>query len=325
MSDILRCVSDGGESGAVARPRERVRMGGFGAGATGPRETDGANVNEGASTMFHAPAPLLLMALALLAAPAAFASASDDQKPAYGYRDTPYLPGGKWRVHDADRPLPPVVDPGTPETDGPPAPAPSDAVVLFDGKDLSKWHGDGGKPAAWKVEDGAIVIAPGTGSLISNEAFGDCQIHLEYMEPSPAEGKDQGRGNSGLLIMTRYEIQILDTYKNPTYADGHAGAVYGQTPPLVNACRPPGCWQTLDVIWRAPRFGADGAVTRPAVVTVLHNGVLVQDHTEVLGPVRWRDLARYEKGDAHGDAPLLLQDHGNPVRFRNIWVRRLSE
>jgi hypothetical protein len=275
--------------------------------------------------MFHAPAPLLLMALALLAAPAAFASASDDQKPAYGYRDTPYLPGGKWRVHDADRPLPPVVDPGTPDVDGPPAKAPSDAVVLFDGSDLSRWQGDGGKAAPWRVEDGAIVIAPGTGSLISKEEFGDCQIHLEYMEPTPAQGKDQGRGNSGLLIMTRYEIQILDTYDNPTYADGHAGAVYGQTPPLVNACRPPGRWQTLDVIWRAPRFQADGSVEAKPVVTVLHNGVLVQDHVEVLGPVRWRDLARFEKGDAHGDAPLLLQDHGNPVRFRNIWVRRLSE
>lgn len=275
--------------------------------------------------MWHSPAPWIGALVALVSISAVFAMSDDQDKPAYGYRDTPYLPGNKWRVHDADRPLPKVVDPGMPEKDGPPAPAPKDAVVLFDGKDLSRWQGDGGKAAPWKVEDGAIVIAPGTGSLISKENFGDCQIHLEYMAPTPPQGKDQGRGNSGLLIMTKYEIQILDTYDNPTYADGHAGAVYGQTPPLVNACRPPGRWQTMDVIWKAPRFKADGTVESPPVVTVFHNGVLVQDHTEVLGPVRWRDLARFEKGDAHGDGPILLQDHGNPVKFRNIWVRKLGE
>ncbi|GIW85917.1 MAG: hypothetical protein KatS3mg108_0241 [Isosphaeraceae bacterium] len=274
--------------------------------------------------MTSLPPSLAVLALLGLAAPFALAFNAEDQKPTYGYRDTPYLPGGQWRVHDADRPLPPVVDPGTPDLDPPPSPPPSDAIVLFDGSSLDHWHGDGGKPAPWKVEDGAIVIVPRSGSLISNQSFGDCQIHLEFQTPSPPEGSDQGRGNSGLLIMSRYEIQILDNYNNPTYADGHAGAVYGQTPPLVNACRPPGRWQTFDIIWRAPRFKPDGSLDQPAFVTVFHNGILVQDHTQVLGPVRWRDLARYEPGDAHGDAPILLQDHGDPVRFRNIWVRPLS-
>lgn len=248
------------------------------------------------------------------------------QKDNLGFQDTPLLPGGKWHVHDGLRPQPPVVAPGTPSTQDAPGKAPSDAVVLFDGKDVSQWRTPGGSPAGWKVEDGAMIVTggktPGGGPILSKQAFGDCQIHLEFATPTPGKGKGQGRGNSGLIVMGRYEIQILDCFGNPTYADGTTTAVYGQTPPLVNACRPPGEWQTYDVAFTAPRFKEDGSVASPAYITVFHNGVLTQNHTASLGSVVWRALAQYEK---HGDKePIMLQDHGDPVRFRNIWVRELK-
>ena len=238
-----------------------------------------------------------------------------------GYDDTPMLPGGKWRVHDGDRPQPRVVDPGgsTPEAPGRP---PSDAVVLFDGTDLSGWVGRDGE-AQWKVENGCMEVVGGTGNILSREQFGDCQLHLEWAEPAEVQGDSQGRGNSGVFLMDKYEIQVLDGYDNPTYADGQCGAIYGQYPPLVNASRPPGEWQSYDIVFEAPRWNADGKLEKPAFITVLQNGVLLHHRQEILGPTGHRGAANYDTPhDPEG--PLHLQDHGNPVRYRNIWMRRLK-
>lgn len=230
-----------------------------------------------------------------------------------GYSDTPLLPDGKWRVHDIDRPKPPVVTPGAKPGD-----PPSDAIVLFDGTDLRHWHGD------WMVKDGYVQVPArreNGKSLVTKESFGDIQLHLEWATPTVIDGDSQWRGNSGVIFMRRYEVQVLDSYNNPTYADGQAAAVYGQFPPLVNASRPPGEWQTYDIVFEAPRF--EGAILkRPAYVTVFHNGVLVQNHQEFIGQMAHRGIRQYEP---HGpEAPLELQDHDTPVRFRNIWVRRLT-
>jgi hypothetical protein len=260
------------------------------------------------------------LAACALAAAAAGMAQQAAQRP--GFKDTPMLPGGKWHVHDSDRPWPAVVTPGTASTQDEPGKAPSDAVVLFDGKDLSKFRSEKGDDAGWDVKDGAIVSKRGAGTLVSRDEFGDSQIHVEFAAPDPPHGDGQGRGNSGVLVFGRYEIQVLDSYDNPTYADGGAGAVYGQHPPLVNASRKPGQWQTYDILFTAPRFKADGSVETPAHVTVLHNGVAVQNHATVYGPMAYRTLASYQ---AHGPkGPLVLQDHGDPVRFRNIWVRPLK-
>ena len=202
---------------------------------------------------------------------------------------------------------PPVVDPGPP---------PADAIVLFDGKDLAQWRGEKGA-AQWKLEDGAMVVN-GTGSLMTRESFGDCQLHLEWAAPARIEGEGQGRGNSGVYLQGRYEIQILDSHNNKTHPDGQAGAFYGHAAPLVNAARKPGEWQTYDIIFHAPRTTAEGT-TEPGSFTVLHNGVLIQDHVPIPGdPTTAAPL----RGIA-AEGPLVLQDHGNPVRFRNIWIRRL--
>jgi 3-keto-disaccharide hydrolase len=226
----------------------------------------------------------------------------------------------RWPQHSMDRPQPPVVTPGPA---GEPAAAPSDAVVLFDGKDLSRWTGDSGQAAPWKVENGYVEIAPGSGNIHTRQGFGDCQLHVEWMAPAPPHGEGQERGNSGVYLMSRYEVQVLDSYDNRTYADGQAAAVYGQYPPLVNASRPPGQWQTYDIVFHRPRFDAQGKLQSPARLTVLHNGVLVQDNVELTGPTAHQTRPPYA---VHPDSlPLLLQDHGNPVRYRNIWVRPLSE
>jgi hypothetical protein len=243
-------------------------------------------------------------------------------QPKVGFKDTPMLPGGKWHVHDSDRPRPQVITPGTSSTQQEAGRAPSDAVVLFDGKDLSHWQGRRGRSADWNVEDGAIVIKPGAGAITSREEFGNCQLHLEFAAPVPAIGHDQGRGNSGVMFFARYEIQVLDSFENVTYADGQAAAIYGQYPPLVNASRPPGQWQTYDIIFTAPRFKPDGALESPAYVTMLHNGILVQNHTALIGSMAYRAVGSYTPHGPKG--PILLQDHGNPVRFRNIWVREVS-
>jgi hypothetical protein len=224
----------------------------------------------------------------------------------------------KWKVHDMERPLPPVVVPAP--ASGPVAP-PSDAIVLFDGKDLSRWTGRGGKPAAWKVENGYAEVN-GTGDITTKDAFGSCQLHVEWATPAEVKGDGQGRGNSGVFLMDRYEIQVLDSYNNRTYADGQAASLYGQNPPLVNASRKPGEWQTYDVLFRRPIF-KEGQVTRKATVTVVHNGVLVQDHFEIWGASTHARAATYA---AHPDKmPIHLQDHGNPVRYRNIWIRELTD
>jgi len=190
----------------------------------------------------------------------------------------------KWQIHDRDRPTPTVVTPGTSSSQDSPGGAPSDAIVLFDGKDLSLWAQKDGSAAKWKVENGYFEVVPKTGELHTKDAFGDCQLHVEFAEPNPPKGEDQDRGNSGVFLMGLYEIQVLDSYQSKTYADGQAAAVYGQYPPLINASRLSGQWQTYDIIWHGPRFDADGKLTRRAHVTVLHNGVLVQDNVELTGP-----------------------------------------
>jgi hypothetical protein len=245
-------------------------------------------------------------------------------RPKVGYDDTPFLSGGKWRVHDSRRPLPVVVVPPEPSTSSQPGRPPSDAVVLFDGRDLSKWQRmENGKPASakWKVQDDFMEVVPGAGDIITKDSFGDCQLHFEWRTPSPAKGEGQGRGNSGIILMGRYEVQVLDSYENPTYADGQAGSVYGQYPPLVNAARKPGQWQTYDIVFEAPRFRQNRLI-RPAFMTVFHNGVLVHHRRKVLGPMRHREVPVYQPHPAEG--PLLLQNHGDPVRYRNIWIRRLK-
>ncbi len=207
---------------------------------------------------------------------------------------------------------PVVVTPGTNPGD-----PPSDALVLFDGKSLDQFQGG----EKWVIENG-YAIAKG-GGISSKESFGDCQLHIEWATPEKVEGKGQGRGNSGVYLMGQYEIQILDSFENPTYFDGQAGSLYKTKPPLVNASRKPGEWQSYDIIFNAPRFSAEGALLKPGYVTVLHNGVLIQNHTEILGMTAWDSPPKYK---AHASkAPFQLQFHGNPVRFRNIWIREIPE
>ena len=232
-----------------------------------------------------------------------------------GYDDTPFLPGDKWRVHDSKRPQPAIVTPGA--MYGVP---PSDAVVLFDGSDASGWKGRDGA-IGWKVESGYMEVVGGTGGIESVAQFGDCQLHLEYAAPAEVRGDGQGRGNSGVFLLGRYEIQVLDCYDNPTYADGTTGAIYGQFPPLVNACRKPGEWNAYDIVFVAPRFDGEELVS-PAYITVFLNGILLQLHRAAQGPTGHRNLSEYTLHPTVG--PLSLQDHGDPVRFRNIWYRPLD-
>lgn len=231
-------------------------------------------------------------------------------------------PEGGYEMHDSRRPQPAVVTPGACSTQEQAGSAPSDAIVLFDGKDLSAWKSKDGD-AQWTVADGHFAIKPGAGTLSTRQSFGDCQLHIEWSEPADISGKSQGRGNSGVLIMGMYEIQILDSHENETYADGGAGAIYGQYPPLVNPVRKPGEWNAYDIIFHKPT-SENGKVIKPARVTVFLNGVLVQDNVELIGAVNHKVLARYPE-KLPDVAPLSLQDHGNPVRFRNAWVRELKE
>jgi hypothetical protein len=232
-------------------------------------------------------------------------------------------PAAGWHVHDRARPQPPVVTPPTPSTQEQVGTAPSDAVVLFDGKDLSKWVDKTGKgEAKWKVQDGYFEAVKGSGQISTKESFGDCQLHAEWMAPNPPVGKDQDRGNSGIFLMSQYEAQVLDSYQAETYADGMAGAVYGQYPPQVNATLPPGKWQVYDIVFHAPRFNADGSVASPARETIFLNGLLVQDDVSLKGSTTHMNLAKYVH---HADkAPIYLQDHGHPVRYRNIWIRPIA-
>lgn len=236
-----------------------------------------------------------------------------------GYSDTPIIPGSTYHVHDGDRPQPPVVTPGKTAAD-----APSDATVLFDGTSLAGWESakEEGGDAKWKVENGYMEVVPGTGNIQTKETFGSCQLHLEFASPEVVKGDSQGRGNSGVFLMKQYEIQVLDCYDNPTYPDGTVGGIYGQYPPLANPSRKPGEWQTYDIIWTAPVFDGDELVS-PACVTVILNGVVLHHAKELQGPTKHRVTTEYVP---HAPAlPLMLQDHGDLVRFRNIWYRSIGE
>ena len=198
---------------------------------------------------------------------------------------------------------------------------PSDAIVLFDGSDLGQWQHRDGSDVQWSLEDGVVTVVRGTGDIVTRDAFGDIQLHVEWRTPEIIEGGGQGRGNSGIIIQQRYEVQVLDSWENRTYSNGQAASIYKQHIPQVNASRPAGEWQSYDIVFTAPRFAHDGSLTTPAYVTVLHNGVLVQNHVEIAGPVRFIGETSYEPHPLK--QPLQIQDHGNPVSFRNIWVREL--
>jgi Domain of Unknown Function (DUF1080) len=251
--------------------------------------------------------------IGLIATAGLFACLAADEVHLMGSHD-------RWKQHDNRRPRPAVVEPvGNPVATS----APGDAVILFDGTNLDGWQSPEGGAARWKVGGGSFEVAPGTGPIQTKSQFGDGQLHVEWASPSPAAGKGQDRGNSGIFLMGLYELQVLDSYRADTYADGQAGAIYGQFPPLSNASRPPGEWQAYDVAFRRPRFDKDGKLTEPARVTLFHNGILVQNNEELFGKTSWLEGEPYE---AHPDrGPIQLQDHGHPVRFRNIWIRDLPE
>jgi hypothetical protein len=236
-----------------------------------------------------------------------------------GYRDTPVLPYQRWKVHDLDRPKPAVVTPA--DTPGGP---PSDAIVLLNGKNLDQWtfRGKRGRePRPWKLVDGYMEVDPGAGDAATKESFGDAQFHIEWSAPTEISGDSQWRANSGILLMGQYEIQVLDSFNNPTYADGQAGSIYGQWPPLVNPVRKPGEWNVYDIVFEAPRFQGEDLV-KPALVTVFMNGLILHNRKEIVGRMAHRVVGTYK---AHApELPLSLQDHDVPVRYRNIWARRLK-
>lgn len=237
-----------------------------------------------------------------------------------GYSDTPQIRGQKWKVHDKERPNPPTVTPGATFSNG--APPPSDAIWLFNGKDFAHWTQGGGAPK-WKIENGTMEVVGKSGDIATKDEFGDAQVHLEFATPTKVEGESQGRGNSGVFFHGQFEVQVLDSHNNKTYADGQAGALYGQWPPLVNAIRPPGEWNTYDIVFEAPRFDAAGKLVKPGYVTAFLNGVCVQNRQELNGPTNHRATDPYKAYSGKGN--LRLQDHGNPTRFRNIWLRPIGE
>jgi len=230
------------------------------------------------------------------------------------------------KVHESDpakQPQPPVVEPGAVL-----GAAPSDAIVLFDGTEatLTNWVGKGTEPTKWRLVDGSLESVKGGGYLRSKREFGSCQLHVEFATPSTVKGNGQGRGNSGVFLMGQYEMQVLDSFENVTYPDGQAGALYGRSKPLVNASRGPGEWQSYDIIFHCPQFDEDGNVSKRATFTVLHNGVLVQDHTRLSGGTGWAGPHAVGEYKEHADkGPLTIQDHGNPVRYRNIWIREIAD
>lgn len=232
-------------------------------------------------------------------------------------------------VHETDpakQPQPPIVTPGTESTQEQAGAAPSDAIVLFDGSDIGAWTDTEGGEPRWVVEDGAMLPLRDAGYVKSRQEFGSCQLHVEWATPTRVEGDGQGRGNSGVFLMGEYEVQILDSYENTTYPDGQAGALYGRAIPLVNASRKPGEWQSFDIVFHRPVFNDAGEVVRKATFTVLHNGVLIHDHVELSGGTWWNGPHAVHPYKPHDDkGPIVLQDHGNPVRFRNIWVRELED
>lgn len=218
------------------------------------------------------------------------------------------------RVTELWSPVPAKVTPGIVNA------PPSDAVILLGDHTLAGWVNRQGAPAAWQLQDGVVTVTPGSGDILTTEHFSDVQLHMEWRTPGEVRGHSQGRGNSGVFLMDRYEVQVLDSYDNPTYSNGQAASIYKQHIPLVNASKGPGQWQTYDIVFMAPRFNDTGRLLKPARVTVLHNGVLVQNHVTISGPTSYVGAPNYE---AHGPASIRLQDHGNPVSYRNIWLRRL--
>lgn len=216
---------------------------------------------------------------------------------------------------DIYAPVPKVITPGKSYGS-----APSDAIILFDGKSLDQWESANGGTPQWTVADGAVTVKPGTGVIQTKQSFGNCQLHIEWRTPSPAHGEGQDRGNSGIFLQSQYELQVLDSYNSKTYVNGQAGAIYKDSPPMVNVCRPPGEWQTYDIYYTAPVFNEDGSVKSPAYETVLQNGVFIQDHVPIKGKTLNSGIHYYEK---HGPLPLMLQDHGHLVSYRNIWIRPL--
>ncbi|MBC8097492.1 MAG: DUF1080 domain-containing protein, partial [Akkermansiaceae bacterium] len=255
---------------------------------------------------------LLCLAVALLRLPAFAADGTNRTEQIDGFRNTPMLPGSQWHLHDPDRPQPRVVTPGATFSQN--APAPSDAEVLFDGKDLSKWQNNQGNEATWKVQDGYVETAPRGGGIRTRGKWADFQLHVEFASPNPARGSGQGRGNSGILINGMYEVQVLDSHEAKTYPDGQCAAIYGQSPPLVNASKPPGEWQSYDLIFESPRWSEQGELIKKAIVTVIHNGVVVQNRYEFTGStdgisreVPWKTLAKYTR---HAPEVFIeLQDH----------------
>lgn len=223
---------------------------------------------------------------------------------------------GDPKLTEVWEPVPAIVTPGNATA------APSDALVLFDGKSLNEWVNDKGVAPEWTIKDGVLTVKPGAGTIQTKKSFADCQLHIEWRTPSEIVGEGQGRGNSGIFLQSRYELQVLDSYNNPTYSNGQAASIYKQHIPLVNASRMPGEWQTYDIVFTAPRFNNDSTLKSPAYITVFHNGVLVQNHVELKGPTEYIGQPKYKK---HAfKMPLLLQEHGNPVSYRNIWIRELN-
>jgi hypothetical protein len=269
---------------------------------------------------------LALLAALAIRLPALAADGATNEVNTDGFRDTPMIPGTKWHMHDPDRPQPAVVTPGVSVTLG--APPPSDAELLFDGKDLAKWQNNRGQDATWRMTNGYVETAPRGGGIRTRGKWADFQLHVEWASPTPARGTGQGRGNSGVLINGLYEVQVLDNYHALTYPDGQAGAIYGQMPPLVNACLPPGEWQTYDIYFESPRWNEQGELVKKAVVTVIQNGVKVQDHYELtgctdgIGAVPWKTPGDYTR--KHPPEMFVeLQYHNGAVHYRNIWIRSM--
>ena len=231
---------------------------------------------------------------------------------------------GRWRIHDMNRPRPPIVEPATPSTQDTPGKAPGDAIVLFDGTDLDEWCDGSGNDTKWILGEGYMESVKKAGYIKTRRKFGSCQLHVEFATPTPPKGTSQGRGNSGVFLMDTYELQVLDSKDNVTYADGQCGALYGRHVPEVNVCRKPGEWQTYDIIFYRPTF-KDGKVDRKAEFIILHNGSLIQK-TELAGGTGWNGPHAISKYRPHADElPIALQDHGNPVRYRNVWIRELKD
>jgi hypothetical protein len=262
----------------------------------------------------------LIRLIAYVAIPLGLAGTMLGQQAPVGYDDTPMQPNGKWHIHDPNRPQPTIVTPGA--ASATPMPGPSDAVTLVGARDdLSAWQMMDGSPATWTMKDG--VLQTGKGLIRTKAEFTDFQLHVEFATPSEVKGSSQERGNSGVFLLGKFEIQVLDSYQNRTYSDGSASAMYGQFPPLVNASRPPGAWQSYDIVFTAPRFKEGRTPDKPAVVTVFHNGVVVHNAAPFWGPTAHKKIDPYTPDTAKG--PLALQDHGNPVRYRNVWIRALKD